>query len=528
MTLSLRHRFRPTSLTTRPYSGVVARRWSWARFACVVALLSCAAGMGTALGALPLALALPAVTLLATPWVLLGIGALPLPSDWNGDRLYWTFLTVFALYFIWPQGAFIAGLKLPVKHPQKIAFLLVFALWLTAIIKVPAVRQRFIARVRMARPVTTAVSVFALLGLLSCWNSIAPLFSLYRWAQEAIWVISIFFIVLSLPNSLRQVHGAIAALSAAAVLNAIFAIPETLRRKNLFERFSNLDAVDPITAQAILEAKFRGGGYRAQASFDHPLLFAEFLLVMAPLACVALGYAYRRWRPSVTLVPIYLFGVLSTRSRVSAVVAGIALLFALVFWFVYLTRKNHRTLMPVIQTVFAIPLMLALLLGAGFAGSELIAGRNTDEFLSSLARLEMLRESWPLILAQPWLGYGHGAGGFVLGFADSSGMMTLDNYFLGVALDNGVLALVALLTGLFLALTRAIAMAASHDPDLRRIGLACSTGLLSVLLIKLVLGTGLNNGLMYFLMALPYVVSHLVPPQASSSGMPVLGSPTQG
>ncbi|MCH2240796.1 MAG: O-antigen ligase family protein [Aquabacterium sp.] len=486
----------------------------------MVALLACCAGMGTALGALPLTLALPVVVVLAAPWLLLGIGAVPLPTGWEGTRLYWAFVGIFAVYFVWPQGAFIAGLKLPVKHPQKIAFLLLFALWLSAVMKMPHLRQRFMARMRIARPVVWAMALFSIFGLLSCWVSIAPLFSMYRWAQETIWVVSIFYIVLSLPKSLRQVHAAIAALSVAAVLNALFAIPETLRRKNLFERFNNLDAVDPITAQAILEAKFRGGGYRAQASFDHPLLFAEFMLVMAPLACIALGFAYRRWRPVVILVPIYLFGVLSTRSRVTVVVAGVAVLFALAFWFVHLMRQNHRSLMPVIQTVLAIPVMLAMLLVAGLAGSELVAGRNTDEFLSSLARVEMLRESWPLILAQPWLGYGHGAGGFVLGFADSSGMMTLDNYFLGVVLDNGVLALVALLTALLLAFGRSVRMAASSDPQLRRLGLACATSLLSILLIKLVLGTGLNNGLMYFLMALPYVVSDLVQSQAAGNGVP--------
>ncbi|MCH2222092.1 MAG: hypothetical protein MK097_17465, partial [Dechloromonas sp.] len=48
----------------------------------------------------------------------------------------------------------------------------------------------------------------------------------------------------------------------------------------------------------------------------------------------------------------------------------------------------------------------------------------------------------------------------------------------------------------------------------------CATSLLSILLIKLVLGTGLNNGLMYFLMALPYVVSDLVQSQAAGNGVP--------
>lgn len=487
----------------------------WTIVAVVMLALACTGAATVTLGTLPLTLALPVVVFLAAPWGLLAIGMLPLPVHLDGGRLFTVFVFLFALYFLWPQGAFIASLKLPVKHPQKIAFLLFFLVWFFAVFKVASIRQRLLERAAMAKPLIAAVAAVITLSLLSCSTSIAPLFSLYRWAQETVWVVSIFFIALSLPRTLTQVHAALAALSCAALLNAAFALPETLRRKNLFERFNNLEAIDPVTAQAILEAKFRGGGYRAQATFDHPLLFAEFMLVVAPLACVVFVMAFRRWKPVLVLAPLYLFGVLSTRSRVTLVVAGITLLFALIAWLVRLLRQSQRNLVPLIQTVFALPALLAMLAAAAFLGSELVAGRNTDEFLSSLARLEMLRESWPLIQAEPWLGYGHGAGGFVLGFADSSGMMTLDNYFLAVVLDNGMPTLIALLAALLLSFRKALGMVTASDAQVRRLGLAFAASLLTVILIKLVLGTGLNNGLMYLLMALPYVVSHIVEPTRS-------------
>lgn len=482
-----------------------------------MAMLSAIAA-GAGLGGLQTTFAAAVVLLVLLPWIVLGIGYLPTTRREPGPMLFHAFLVIFCLYFIWPQGAFIAGLKLPIKHPQKIMHLAMVGCWLLVLMKNEAIRQRLVHRLRDARVMFWCLLAFCFLSFASCFISIAPLYSLFRWFQDLLWTLTIFFVVLSLPATKRHLMLLIGALVGTAALISALTIPESILKKNLFERFNNVDTVDPFMAQSILEAKFRLGGYRAQASFDHPLLLAEFLLVLTPFFLFLAPVLARRSRLLLAILPLCLVGLLSTRSRIALVAGAAAALFVGGVWLFKRISRSSASLNASIAVSLATPFFLTLLIVAAYQVGNLVLGRNQDEFLSSLARFEMLEQSLDLIAQAPFMGYGLGLGGYTLGFAGGSGGMTLDNHYLMVALDSGVPALLALLAMQIEGLRRSWRLIQSEDPDLRRFGMACASALLCVIMIKAVLGTGLNNNLMFAVLALPFVARSLYQPTEPAAG----------
>jgi O-antigen ligase len=61
---------------------------------------------------------------------------------------------------------------------------------------------------------------------------------------------------------------------------------------------------------------------------------------------------------------------------------------------------------------------------------------------SSSARVEMLTRGMSAIIDKPLLGYGHGMSVYLAGMVGSDGHLTIDNYFLSMALDEGMPSLI--------------------------------------------------------------------------------------
>ena len=141
---------------------------------------------------------------------------------------------------------------------------------------------------------------------------------------------------------------------------------------------------------------------------------------------------------AVTIV-FAIYAIFRTGSRLGMVGLLLTGLIYLLAWSVLRWRDYKDSIFgPAI--VIAYPLLFALGIGASFAIGRI---RNTiwgngAQAASNMARQVQIEMGLPKILSHPF-GYGFGRGGYELGFYSPGGKLTIDNYYLSVALDIGII-----------------------------------------------------------------------------------------
>jgi hypothetical protein len=406
-------------------------------------------------------------------------------------------LITLVFYFVWPRNVFLPIRILPIKHPQRLFHLLFLAYAAYVVLKCTPARQQ-LARGLSAIPWLTglwlALAIWQFASLLAAAH---PLALLGPWFVDLLVSTLTYPLVLLCCPALPDFRRLLGALLIAALANCLMAIPEIMVQHNLFERFITLDVVDADAANQLLAAKVRGGNYRAQASFDHPLLFAEFLVVNLPFAIVMLLQRGRRGLGAMSF-GLLLFGLYSSHSRI-ALVAGAAAVAAMVAALIVRgAQTGRRNPWPLVVTFFALPMLLA---GAVVVGQQLqqaAAGRTQLEANSTSVRLQMLYGGWRLIQDQPLFGYGPAMGAITLNFRNTFGVITLDNYLLLLTLDSGIPALILFLSMLTAASWSHLKLAVTaQDVETHRVAWICFGALLAFIPIKAVLGTSLNSLMIY-------------------------------
>jgi len=189
-------------------------------------------------------------------------------------------------------------------------------------------------------------------------------------------------------------------------------------------------------------------------------------------------------------------------------------------------RQLHGGSSRGVLLLATVALLLPVFLLVGYVALQemmaLIAGRTASEVSSSMVRVLMMERGIPLIQDQPIFGYGSGLGAVKLGFYDGT-RFNIDNYWLGLTLDAGVIGL--LLSGLFWlgAIFYGLLLYYRY-PD--RNGTAA--GLIAVSLTVLLIGKSvlsINSG---FTVAYALVASLLVLAEASRQSAALAEPPAAG
>lgn len=202
--------------------------------------------------------------------------------------------------------------------------------------------------------------------------------------------------------------------------------------------------VEDESVQRILAGSMRAGTtrYRTQATFGSPLALAEFIALSLPFVLHFLTARFSRpIRIAAAIsIPVLLYGCFLTDSKLGSVgcLSGIVLYgFAIAFqnW-----RRNRQSLVAATFT-FSYPAGLCLVVAAlMFVGRfrRIILG-DSSHSASTDARYTQYATGFEKMLQWPF-GYGIGMGGDALGFGlNTHGMMTIDTYYLSIALEYGVL-----------------------------------------------------------------------------------------
>jgi len=393
------------------------------------------------------------VRVLAIPMALMGMMLLWIipkrrhAPEWLMNVLLFGLL---ALINLWPAYIVYRFGGMPSVNPTKLAWLMFLAVASIGILSCEQPMLRLAHRCRRHPLLITCVLFLFAWRIISAASGVQPIPQVLSLGAEIVSCYIAFFLALGVLRDERDVLHLIIVLVGVALLQAMLASFESVVKHTLFDRFISVSSEDSAVMADMLREKFRDGHYRAQGTFEHPMVLAEFMAMMVPLAAALFLTSKNFWLRwgSAALVPLAILIILASRSR-----AGVAVLVGAVLLVLLLLmtprdpqgKKGSGKLLVAVTLVF--PLVL---LGIYFGMQEfssLVIGRSHTEVGSTMVRVLMLQRGLPLLYSSPLVGYGNGMGVVKLGFFDGV-RFNIDNYWLGVALDSGFPGLLAFL-GIF-------------------------------------------------------------------------------
>jgi hypothetical protein len=199
------------------------------------------------------------------------------------------------------------------------------------------------------------------------------------------------------------------------------------------------------------------GIYRVQGTSTTSLGFAEYLAMTTPFL---IHYVMGAFRPIIRAaaflaLPLVFLMILATDTRLGVAgfllsFVGYAGLWAAVRW------KSNRSSVFGPALTLAFPLLFMMFLAATFQVprlSRMVWGGGEHQ-ASTDARAEQYSEGFRLIARNPF-GNGIGMGAETLGFRNPADILTIDTYYLLVALEYGVLGFLIFYAFLILAAAKA-------------------------------------------------------------------------
>lgn len=252
--------------------------------------------------------------------------------------------------------------------------------------------------------------------------------------------------------------------------------------------------------QGSLVQKIRGGGYRVQSVFEHPLTMGQFLVLFLPLII------YKFWSATClrnrvlffifSVLVVYLLFLSGSRSVFMGLFVQ-AFLFGVLL--IYFTIKENRAsfLGWVITSIFSIVLLVSPVIA--YLSKRLVLGRSDNETNSTQARFDMFEKAIGVFKNDPVsLLTGHGAGqaAAVLDYRLPSGFLTIDSYILNVWLGSGLIGLVCFF-GFFIAVLHLGVKLITSDDAGRSLVVAIILGICGYLTIATILSQEGNLRLVF-------------------------------
>jgi hypothetical protein len=203
-----------------------------------------------------------------------------------------------------------------------------------------------------------------------------------------------------------------------------------------------LKVQDPMIYLSLM-GNMREGHHRVQGTYNQSLGLAEYMALAMPfLIYFAIGQfpRYARWA-AVLCMPAVIFATVETQARLGMIGLILSAVLYVFFWAATRWLKNRHDLFSAIA-FFTFPAVAGLLYGAsffvGFLHKKIWGGG--DQQASTQARVDQYHGGIPKLLNHPF-GHGVNQGAIDLGYYLPNGQLTIDTYYLVIALDYGFLGL---------------------------------------------------------------------------------------
>jgi hypothetical protein len=405
------------------------------------------------------------------------------------------------LLAVWPVYIFVKLGPMPILTPPRLVLYAVSAMWLYDMAVSRWRRAQFSLAVRRSRAVTWSVFGLFGLGLLSLPLAEGKALAVPEFfRQTMIWLLP-FCAVLTYCRRTRDFERLVKAFVLGAVIVAGIAILEAATQRLMAIVLSPLIQGDAIWLQNVQLQKIRDGFFRAQASHTHPLSLGEHMAFVAPFA---LAFAARardpraRWLWGSAFLLI-LLGAIATNSRGAALgmVIGLGLM-ATIFTMRYLSQPRAARFRPLIGLASALLLLSSPVIAAGTYA--MISGKGgLSASNSSQARLDQIEQAWPKLMKRPVLGHGAGRASRVLGFWGQT--LTIDNYYLSLALDLGFPGPLAFLAMLAAFGAAGFKRAMTAPPAMTALFLACAASAAAIAISRTITSQTGNLAMIFVLIA---------------------------
>jgi hypothetical protein len=164
-------------------------------------------------------------------------------------------------------------------------------------------------------------------------------------------------------------------------------------------------------------------------------------------------------------------------------------------------RQKGSILGPAITLAY--PVIFSLAVTATILSERLraVVWGNGPQQDSTDSRIAQYKSGVPMVLTHPW-GHGIGMSGLTLGVRNSQGQLTIDTYWLAIALDYGVIGFIIYYSMIFLSIYYAGLYTLTARKDDRDYGLLVPLGiaLISFFVVKSVFAQEDNHPLIFMMM----------------------------
>ena len=353
------------------------------------------------------------------------------------------FAYIFAL-LCWPDYIAFALPGLPWITIIRIIGVPLALLLLTCVSVSPAFRSHAKSVLASGDLIWKGVAGFAIMGLISIGLSHDPGTSVSKFAVAQINWTAMFFIaciVFVEPGTIRRLARSLWLI---AVIVCVIGVYENhLQRLPWAGHIPWFLVIQDESVQRTLAGTARAGTsvYRVQSKFGGSLGLAEYLAIATPFVFhfIATGRTHLTRIAAATTVPLIFYIVNATDSRLAAIGLFISLALYLLYWAVMRWKVDRDSLMgPAITigypAIFAVLFSTTLFIGRIRAQ---VWGDGSQQ-ASTDARKTMYREGIPMVIRNP-IGHGFGQGAETLGYHNPGGILTIDTYYLAVALEFGII-----------------------------------------------------------------------------------------
>lgn len=397
----------------------------------------------------------PSLVARLTPFLLLIVivlvGLMSRSSDLIGEtfREIWLALSLF-VFALWPSYMFFKYGAFPAVDARKLASglsIAVFAyLWVSRVNAFRSLCQNSTVHWRTAIMLILALIAWQLFASITSKSPIASIILV-------VWDIAnyYFFFILGVLvfRGERLEHRFVSVLFTVSSMIFVFAIAEWVVGKNILVAIApRNEAFAEFNAMLAIE-RARDGFFRAQGTFEHPLVLAEYSAMVACFCMAAVvfpGTRARRLAGFLTLTLAVLSAWLSgSRSAFIAIGLGLTVVVLLA---VFHSKKHVGVAAGSMRKVLFIFSLCGVAALAVPVGIQLSQGKSISESSSTEGRIYMLRVGVPSVLENPILGLGPGAAGSVASIKTGAGITTLDNHLLAIAIDTGLIGLLLYLATL--------------------------------------------------------------------------------
>lgn len=320
---------------------------------------------------------------------------------------------------------------------DRLILILLLLYWIFGLLFLKLVRNTLMRSLKANKAITYLIICFLFLNLIAVYNSLDFETSLKRYINFLLYVISSYFVVLSIPlqkNHLKKIGFTF--LFSSIILIAI-SILEIINKENVFTYFLHNTNLTEYQ-EADLLSKMRSDTRRIQASFANPLTYGQFIIMIIPILLFFRKIiSKKKWIWYVTILSL---GALTfmIKSRAATLILFLIILYGL-YYFFFITKIKFSSKILVFLLCFLLGLVVFDLINhsivADFFGGE--------SLMSDDNRLQQFILAGPLISENIWSGYGFGMGAEVLDYGSlGRANGTIDNYFLTIILDSGILTLI--------------------------------------------------------------------------------------